>query len=60
MMMRTALARARCLVVLGALGLPKVAHAGGLASCPCLTEYPPGVTVNSDGQPTVTIEGVRA
>ena len=41
------------------LGTVPLVQAGGLSSCPCLTSYPAGVTVNSDGQPTVTIEGVR-
>ena len=40
-------------------GLVGVANGQGLASCRCLTSYPAGVTVNSDGQPIVTIEGVR-
>ena len=53
MMERTALA----LLAFGAT--PQLVQAGGLSSCPCLTSYPDGVTVNSDGQPTVTIEGVR-
>eukprot|EP01045_Picozoa_sp_COSAG04_P024093 COSAG04_NODE_2960_length_3344_cov_1.189214_3_plen_73_part_00 len=41
------------------LGTVPLVQAGGLSSCRCLTSYPAGVTVNSDGQPIVTIEGVR-
>jgi len=39
-------------------GAAPSALAGGLSSCPCLTSYPAGVSVDSDGQPTVVIEGV--
>ena len=47
----------RCSLLLVAGAAPS-ALAGGLSSCPCLTSYPAGVSVDSDGQPTVVIEGV--
>ena len=35
------------------------AQAQGLASCPCLTSFPAGVTVNSGGTVTATIAGTE-